>query len=202
LRNQYFGSAFLFILPQKNHNLNVNIKIKMKNNLAGNWRKQKINPGSIFFASLRGKGAPARALGVLFFIITFALPTFAFSQDIVNLKIIAKIESNFNPLAYNPKTQAIGLYQITPIVLQEYNQFNKTNYTKKDVFNPIINEKIARWYLFMRIPQMLKYYKKEVNLRNILVAYNAGIKAVVKGYIPKETREYLRKYENFKNNFS
>jgi len=134
--------------------------------------------------------------------LTFTLPTFAFGQDIINLKIIAKIESNFNPLAYNPKTQAIGLYQITPIVLQEYNQFNKTNYTKKDVFNPVINEKIARWYLFMRIPQMLKYYKREVNLRNIIIAYNAGINAVIKGYLPKETKEYLRKYENFKNNFS
>ena len=184
----------------KNKDHNVNINIKMKNNLAGkNWRKQKLNPESIFFASLRGKGAPARALGVLFFIIIL-LSSFAFGQDIINLKIIAKIESNFNPLAYNKKTQATGLYQITPIVLKEYNQFNHTNYIQKDLINPIINEKIARWYLFVRIPQMLKYYKKEVNLRNILVAYNAGIKAVVKGYLPKETKEYLKKYENFKNN--
>ena len=137
----------------------------------------------------------------LLFLLFITFTSLSFAQE-VDLKIIAKIESAFNPLVYNPKTQAIGLYQITPIVLKEYNQFNKTNYTQKDLINPVINEKIARWYLFVRIPQMLKYYKKEVNLRNILVAYNAGIKAVIKGYLPKETKEYLRKYENFKNNFS
>ena len=146
----------------------------------------------------REKSPTPLSLPLLFlWFLTFA--SLSFAQE-VDLKIIAKIESAFNPLAYNPKTQAIGLYQITPIVLREYNQFNKTNYTKKDVFNPVINEKIARWYLFVRIPQMLKYYKKEVNLRNIIIAYNAGIRAVVKGYLPKETREYLRKYGNYKNN--
>ena len=123
-------------------------------------------------------------------------------EFLIVLSIIAQIESSNNPLAYNPKTQAIGLYQITSICLKEYNSFHKTKYTKKDLFNPTINKKIAFWYLNKRIPQMLKYYKCSVTIENILICYNWGIGNFLKWKkregdikkLPEETREYLRKY--------
>ena len=61
----------------------------------------------------------------------------------VDLSIIQQIESSGNPKAVS-RVGAIGLYQIMPCVLQEYNQFNKTNYTRSDLFNPQINEQIAK----------------------------------------------------------
>ena len=128
----------------------------------------------------------------LVFLLIFHSISFA---NYIDINRIVKIESNGNPLAYNKKDGDIGLCQITPICLKEWNNFHpKEQYTSNDLFNPVINLKIAEWYLEKRIPQMLKYYKCEVNTMNILICYNAGIKAVVKGYIPLITKRYLMKY--------
>lgn len=119
--------------------------------------------------------------------------------EAVNLKIIAQIESSNNPLAYNHNSQARGLYQITPICLKEYTQMNGYLYSDPDyLFNPVFNTRVADWYLNKRIPQMLRFYKKEVNITNVLIAYNAGIRAVVKGYLPAETKQYILKYNKLK----
>ena len=113
----------------------------------------------------------------------------------VDMDIIMEIESSGNPDAYNESSQARGLFQITPICLKEFNNYNKTNYTVEQLFNPILNRKIADWYLHKRIPQMLRYYKKPVSLENILVSYNAGISHVLKrGCMPIETLKYLGRY--------
>ena len=45
---------------------------------------------------------------------------------------------------------------------------------------------------------MLKHYKKEVNIDNILWAYNAGIGKVIKEIKPEETKNYIIKYYNLK----
>lgn len=130
----------------------------------------------------------------------------------VNMDIIAQIESNNNPNAYNYKSGARGLYQITEICLKDYNELNGTyqdiysgigikevnkklnNITIEQLFNPVINRRIAEWYLNKRIPQLLAYYNIEDTLDNRLWAYNAGIGKVVKGICPKETRNYIKKY--------
>jgi soluble lytic murein transglycosylase-like protein len=118
--------------------------------------------------------------------------------EVVDLNIVKQIESAGNPLAVS-RTGAIGLYQIMPCVLSEYNTFNKANHSRPELFNPQVNAKIAKWYLEVRIPQMLRHYGKEVNTSNCLIAYNAGIRAVVKGYLPRETANYLKKYARLTN---
>lgn len=129
---------------------------------------------------------------LILFIIFILLPIKVFAID---LNIIAKIESSNNPFAYNIRSKAIGLYQITPICLKEYNNFHKKKYVSLHLFNPFINKKIAKWYLEKRIPQMLRYFKKPVTDRNILISYNAGIKYVTQKLgLPKETKKYLQKY--------
>jgi len=120
----------------------------------------------------------------------------AFSLD---LSIIKQIESSGNPLAYNKSSHARGLFQITPICLKEYNNFHTEQYDLSDLFNPIINEKIAAWYLEKRIPQMLKHFGKDVSLENILISYNAGVSYVVSGKpLPLETVNYIKKYKGEK----
>ena len=113
----------------------------------------------------------------------------------INMDIIQRIESGGNVMAYNRNSQARGLYQITPICLKEWNSFHKSErYSQNQLFNGKINEKIAKWYLEVRIPQMLLHFKKEVTIENIIWAYNAGIGYVVKNIKPKETRNYIIKY--------
>jgi soluble lytic murein transglycosylase-like protein len=110
----------------------------------------------------------------------------------INMYKIAQIESGGNPLAVNKQDGGRGLYQIMPILLKEYNNFHKVKYVSNDLFNVKINTEIARWYLTKRIPQMLRYYHKEVN---IIICYNAGISYVAYNKrIPKITERYLKKY--------
>jgi soluble lytic murein transglycosylase-like protein len=79
--------------------------------------------------------------------------------------------------------------------LQEYNNKHKHKYNPDHLFLPEINKEIARWYLNVRIPQMIKHYGKPVTKENILIAYNAGISYVKNGkMIPDETKNYIKKY--------
>lgn len=100
-------------------------------------------------------------------------------------------ESNFNPEAVSP-VGAIGLTQVFPRgAIADYEKaFPKD---KLDYKNPEHNLKVGFWYLGRRIPHMLKAYGEEVSLRNLLVAYNAGITRVkLKDHkLPAETRTYI-----------
>ena len=129
----------------------------------------------------------------LMFIFLCLLVTSSIAE--LNIRKIIQIESNGNPKAYNRKSGAIGLMQITPVCLKEYNNYNRTNYKMLDMFNAKINIKVGSWYINKRIPQMLKYYKCRVNTRNILISYNAGISYVVnRKKLPIETINYIKKY--------
>ena len=119
-----------------------------------------------------------------------------YPAEMINLERIKQIESNGNPLAYNNRSHAVGLYQITPICLTEYNNFHKVKYSQAQLFNGKINRKIAEWYINIRIPSMLSYYHKPITVENVLISYNAGISYVVKGKpLPIETVNYIRKYQ-------
>ena len=114
----------------------------------------------------------------------------------VELSIVSYIESSNNPMAYNKVSQARGLYQITPICLKEYNQWHKgENIALNALYSPVVARKVAKWYIDVRIPQMLKAYKISDNLKNRLFAYNAGIGLVKRGIMPEETRQYISKYK-------
>lgn len=129
---------------------------------------------------------------ILYMILLWAI--MARAQEIDLNKIIT-IESAGNPRAYNRYSNARGLCQITPVCLKDYNLFHKVKYSSNDLFTLAINKVIASWYLEIRIPQLLRHYGKEVNTRNILVSYNAGISYVVRNKpLPKETRGYIKKY--------
>lgn len=115
----------------------------------------------------------------------------------VNLDVIVKIESQGRPKAYNRHTQARGIFQITPIVLKEWNQWHpEVHFHTEDLFDPKINAEIARWYLGVRIPEMLNYYHKPITIENVIISWNAGIKYVVlNDRIPDETKNFIEKYK-------
>ena len=118
----------------------------------------------------------------------------------IDMEKIAQIESSNNPLAWNKKDDSRGLFQITPICLEDYNNFHpKAKHTMDDLWNVSISTLIADWYINQRIPQMLRYYDREDTVENRIIAFNAGISYVVSGKsIPKITKDYLRKYGELK----
>jgi len=117
-------------------------------------------------------------------------------SNIIDMDRIQSIESSGDPNAFNQKSKARGLYQITPIVVEEWNNYHpKEKHTVDDLFDPKTNYKMANWYMNDRIPQMLRAYGKEDNLNNRLVSYNAGISYVKDSRpLPQETKDYIRKY--------
>ena len=128
-------------------------------------------------------------------IIMFGIMSNAMASEIkIDMKKIWKIESGGNALAYNRHSGARGLYQITTTCLMDYNKYHKNKYSKQDLFNPEINAIVANWYINKRIPEMLKHFKRPDTVDNRLISYNCGISCVIKGHIPRETRDYIDKY--------
>lgn len=112
----------------------------------------------------------------------------------INMHKIMMIESGGNPNLIE-KWGGIGLYQVTPGTLKEFNNHKGVDWSDSDLLNPSKNTIVANWYLTKRIPQMLRHYHKSVSTKNIIIAYNAGISYVVQNKkLPKTTIEYLKKY--------
>lgn len=116
-------------------------------------------------------------------------------EVIIDMDKIMIIESSGNTLAYNKRSGARGLYQITPIVVREFNSYNGTRYTNEDMFDPQKCGRVAYWYMNERITGLLRHYKVPDSIKARLWAYNAGIRAVILNNMPFETRLYIQKYE-------
>lgn len=113
-------------------------------------------------------------------------------------------ESKYNPMAFNKTSKARGLFQVTPIVLKDYNSKTNHNYTEKDLYNPEINIEIAAWS-FNKNRTYLKNYGVEPTMENLIRAFNSGCGKVRDGLYPQETIEYVQivfnTCENYLTNF-
>lgn len=127
----------------------------------------------------------------------------------IDLEIIKKIESDGNALAFNERTKCYGLYQISQVCLEDFNQVCEAAYTTQDLFDPVINEKIARWY-FRRLEELLLYFKIPVSGAYLIASYNWGVGNVVRWHragaliesLPQETRNYIEKYKRLSLSFT
>ena len=126
------------------------------------------------------------------------------------IPIIIHIESSNNPNAIS-KTDCIGLMQISPIVLKEWNEQKsppsiidtknniyhiEPHFLKEALFNPDINIAIGTWYL-KRI--WFHYLKGKGTIKDMLICYNFGYGNWLKYKqgkvkLPKETRNYIKRY--------
>lgn len=91
-------------------------------------------------------------------------------------------ESSMNPKAVS-ETEDVGLYQINPITLKEYNNRNKTNYTLEDLKNTSINTMIRDWTInfLSKRPWITKGNPSDqVKLSKIYAAYNWGPDSLLK----------------------
>lgn len=128
----------------------------------------------------------------------FTILIFNYAHADVDMTKIAMIESSGNPSAYNSRSGATGLFQITKICLADYNNLHKSKYSMDDLWNTSVNTEIATWYMNIRIPKLLRHYKKADTLENRLIAYNCGVGCIGKE-LPIETVRYIEKYKNEKN---
>jgi hypothetical protein len=59
---------------------------------------------------------------------------------------IGMVETKLDTLAYNPKEEAVGYFQIRPIRLLDYNNRTGSNYRMRDLYDYHISEKIFLYY--------------------------------------------------------
>lgn len=112
----------------------------------------------------------------------------------MNLDALAMIESSNNPKAVNRDEGSYGLFQISPIALRDFNQQVGVKHTVKDLMRETTNAHIAIWLLEVRIPELLKHYKKPITTRSVLISFNCGVGCLDRKKLPKTTRDYLAKY--------
>lgn len=134
-------------------------------------------------------------LAILFFAVS------AFPDASINMEAIRHIESSRkdDAVSYRGAKYGRGAYQVSETCLQEFNDRAKhpIHIRPEWLFEEPTCRMVASWYVNVRIPQMLRRYGLEVTTDTILWAYNAGIKAVIDGRMPDETKEYIRKYNNY-----
>lgn len=125
---------------------------------------------------------------VFFFLIN--VPS-SFASVEINLKALSQIESSNNPhaVSFLGSRYGRGLYQVSEVALKDYLRYHKEErITPDDLFVVAINERVARWLLEKRIPQILRSLKRPVTLETVLSAYN-------KGYSPILAKDYINRYK-------
>jgi soluble lytic murein transglycosylase-like protein len=123
--------------------------------------------------------------------------------DVSLLEAIIMTESSGDPNAYNPKSGARGLTQITPIAWKDLVNHFPSKYRdldyKTDIFRPDVSRRAGADYLAI-IKKYLKNSDMPITTDNILSAYNWGIGNLKKyglGNAPKETLKYIQKVNNY-----
>lgn len=149
-------------------------------------------------------------------VILLALSLTGSAHATVKMEAIKQIESGGNPKAYNKRSGARGLYQITPICLAHYNDENLRNFSMDDMFDPEKNERVATWYFAWLerqdlddVEQIIAYnwgignlkkYKRDSEKPQECVPYlepDGSVSSVCPKVVelPKETQDYLTKYQ-------
>lgn len=123
---------------------------------------------------------------ILGLIILIACGVSSCRAEDIRTDIIAKIESSGNVFAKNG--EHYGLCQISRGVLHDYNKAHKTMWEVMDLYNGVINLRIADWYLNTEIPRLLKSRHRRDTTLNRISAWRYGIGS------GKIARKYCNKY--------
>lgn len=117
---------------------------------------------------------------------------------------VITVESNGNPNAYNEKSGAIGLMQITPCVEKEYLKYRRIAWdctppfceycNSVNLYDPEVNKAVGTWYLKRIWNHYIPHYGLPQDLSMLCACYNFGIGNVSRGKrYPRETRNYIKK---------
>jgi soluble lytic murein transglycosylase-like protein len=141
------------------------------------------------------------SMKILSILFTFliAVPAQASAQprkDIPDMKIISRIESSNDPGAIG-KLDEVGLFQLRPAVLADFNRVHSTTYPRQDLFDATLNHRIAVWYM-----NWIAARPGVNSTEDMIIAWNWGIgnyrNWVASGRAPSDlpavTWAYLKKY--------
>jgi hypothetical protein len=81
---------------------------------------------------------------------------------------VGMVETKGDTSAYNPFEEAIGIFQIRPIRLKDYNQRTGNNYKSKDLFNYEISKRIFLYYAEMVGPYKFEQIARRWNGSGLL----------------------------------
>ena len=84
---------------------------------------------------------------------------------------IGMVETKWDSLAYNPVEQAVGVFQIRPIRLKDYNKRTGNNYKMKDLYSTTISRKIFLYYASQYGPGDLERIARNWNGSGIRTYY-------------------------------
>lgn len=133
-------------------------------------------------------------IGLFFIALLIAGCDNAFAEDI-DLDKIAQIESSGCKQLVGDGGKSLGCYQIGLAALADVNKELKTTYSHRDMMDKKIARTVAGVYINKIIPRYLKHHKLSDTIANRIIAYNSGIKTLVKKEpIPAITRKYIAKY--------
>ena len=107
----------------------------------------------------------------------------------INMARIVQLESSGNVFAQNGSHY--GLCQIGKAVLADYNRKHGTIWEPVDLFNGVINMRVASWYMNTEIPRLLRHYRLADTDANRLTAWRFGVGAVINGRV---AAKYINAY--------
>ncbi len=115
------------------------------------------------------------------------------------LEALIQVESSNNPRAYNDRTKARGLTQITPIAWRELRKHFGSKYANLNFWEDMCKSQVAREagtdYLY-HLQKILKAKRIPVTLDNLLAAYVWGPSNLEKNGIhnaPRVVKNYVAK---------
>ena len=118
------------------------------------------------------------------------------------LDAITLRESKGNPNALGAAGE-IGLMQIMPSVLDDYNKSHKNAKLKPDdLYNPMTNRRVGDWHLSVNLPRQLGEFGIAATPEALIAAYNTGARGLsegrkpAKGYVD-EVMGYMQKSSEF-----
>lgn len=76
---------------------------------------------------------------------------------------VGMVETKCDTLAFNPREEAAGIFQIRPIRLEDYNKRTGSSYTLNDLFKYEISEKIFFYYADMAGPYNFEQIARKWN---------------------------------------
>ena len=76
---------------------------------------------------------------------------------------IGMVETKGDTLAYNPREEAVGYFQIRPIRLIDYNKRTGNSYTRQDLFNFETSERIFLYFADLIGPYNLEQIARKWN---------------------------------------
>lgn len=79
------------------------------------------------------------------------------------MNAIATVETMGNPLAYNEVENAVGIFQIRQIRVDEYNRLTGSKHSLKDMFDRSVSEKVFLYFASQIGPYNLEKIAKRWN---------------------------------------